>query len=186
MRITPLIAFMLLLLSVLSCRSNQEITKNFVGSDFLFDPVVSGWLGDSVMCIIETPKEVYAYKLKPKSSEQDMLIGEYAVDTVIGRLDVSYYAPLQFFLKDSANYILADESVKTPFSPNVGFEFINEKQEKVHILLAFNGNQLEVLYQGLVVVHKEFRNEYFLLRFVEKLLPENQFIKRKLLHNYQN
>lgn len=186
MRITPLFVFVLLVLSVLSCRSNQKITKTYVGSDFPFDAVVSTWLGDSVKHIIESPLAVHAYKLKPQCSKQDALVGEYAVDSVIGQLDISYYAALQFFLKDSANYILTDENVKTPFSPNLGFEFVGRKHEKVYILLAFNGNQLEVLYHGDIIAHKMFRNKYFLLRFTEKLLPENEFIKRELLHNHQN
>ena len=39
--------------------------------------------------------------------------------------------------------------------------------------------------QGKTVLHKQFKNEYFLLRFAEKLLPDNEFIQRELYRNRQ-
>ena len=87
---------------------------------------------------------------------------------------------LQFFLKDTANYVLIDESVKTPFSPNIGFEFIDRRHRKVSLLLGFNGNQLKIISQEQTVLHKRFKNEYFLLRFTERLIPNNEFIKSEL------
>lgn len=161
------------------------MTETFTGKDFLFDSIVKTWLGDSICEVLSSPIDVYAYKMRPKQSETDTLIADYAIDYVIGKLDKSCYAALQFFLKDTANYVLTDEQVKTPFSPNIGFEFINRKHEKVSLLLAFNGNQLKVIGQEQTILHKQFKNEYFLLRFAEKLLPQNEFIKRELYRNRQ-
>lgn len=187
MRISPLVLVTLLVLSAFSaCKSSRNMTETFTGKDFPFDSVVASWLGDSVCDALCAPSLVYAYKMRPQRAEADTLVGGYAVDYVIGRLDESCYAPLQFFLKDTANYVLGDEVVKTPFSPNIGFEFASPKHGKTYLLLAFNGNQLQIVNQGGTVLHKQFRNKYFLLRFAEKLLPDNEFIQRELYRNRQN
>ena len=187
MRISPLVLVTLLFLSVFSaCKSSRGVTETFTGKDFPFDSVVASWLGDSVCDALHAPSWVYAYKMRPKRAETDTLVGGYAIDYVIGRLDESCYAPLQFFLKDTANYILNDEVVKTSFSPNIGFEFASPKYGKTYLLIAFNGNQLQIMNQGKTVLHKQFKNEYFLLRFAEKLLPDNEFIQRELYRNRQN
>lgn len=186
MRISPLILVTLLVLSAFStCKSSRNMTETFTGKDFPFDSVVAAWLGDSVCDAFHTPSWVYAYKMRPKRAETDTLIGGYAVDYVIGKLDESCYAPLLFFLKDTANYVLSDETVKTLFSPNIGFEFASPKYGKTYLLIAFNGSQLQVVSQGRTVLHKQFKNKYFLLRFAEKLLPGNEFIKRELYRNQQ-
>ena len=75
--------------------------------------------------------------------------------------------------------------VKTSFSPNIGFEFASPKYGKTYLLIAFNGNQLQIMNQGKTALHKQFKNEYFLLRFAEKLLPDNEFIQRELYRNRQ-
>lgn len=187
MRISPLVLVALLFLSAFSaCKSSRGVTGTFTGKDFPFDSVVAAWLGDSVCDALHAPSFVYAYKMRPKRAETDTLVGGYAIDYVIGKLDESCYAPLQFFLKDTANYVLNDEVVKTPFSPNIGFEFASPKHGKTYLLIAFNGSQLQIVSQDRIVLHKQFRNKYFLLRFAEKLLPDNEFIQRELYRNRQN
>lgn len=181
MKISPVIFIFLSIFSALSaCKSSQDMAKTFKEQDFPFDSLITGWLGDSICEVFYEPSGVYAYKMRPTYAETDTLIGGYAVDYLIGRLDESCYAVLQFFLKDTANYVLTDESVKTPFSPNIGFEFIDRRHRKVSLLLGFNGNQLKIISQERTVLHKQFKNEYFLLRFTERLIPNNEFIKREL------
>lgn len=187
MRISPLLLVALLVFSAFSaCKSSRNVTETFTGKDFPFDSVVASWLGDSVCDALCAPSFVYAYKMRPQRSETDTLVGGYAIDYVIGRLGESCYAPLLFFLKDTANYVLGDEVVKTLFSPNIGFEFASSKYGKTYLLIAFNGSQLQVVSQDRTVLHKQFRNKYFLLRFAEKLLPDNEFIQRELYRNRQN
>lgn len=163
-----------------SCGSSHSLTEKITNQDLPTDSVVSMLLGDTISSFLYSPSAVYAYKMRPQKTETDTLIVDYAIDYLIGELDVSYYSILQFFLKDSSNYVLTNEKVKTPFSPNIGFEFVNHNQEKVYLLLAFNGNQLELIIQNQVILHRQFRNERFLLRFVWGLLPENEYIKSML------
>lgn len=186
MRISPItLVFLSFLSGISSCTSGRNMTETFTGKDFPFDSVVASWLGDSICNAFHAPSVVYAYKMRPQRAETDTLAGGYAIDRVIGKLDESYYTPLLFFLKDTANYVLTDEMVKTPFSPNIGFEFASHKYGKVLLLLAFNGNQLKVISQGKTILHKTFKNEYFLLRFTERLVPDNAFIKKELARNQQ-
>ena len=155
MRISPFVLISWLFLSAFSaCKSSRNVTETFTGKDFPFDSVVVAWLGDSVCDALQAPSWVYAYKMRPKRAETDTLVGGYAVDYVIGRLEESCYVPLQFFLKDTANYVLGDEVVKTPFSPNIGFEFASPKYGKTCLLIAFNGNQLQIVSQDRIVLLK--------------------------------
>lgn len=160
------------------------MTKTFREQDFPFDSLITSWLDNSICDVFYEPYRVYAYKMRPTYAPTDTTIGGYAIDYCIGRLDESYYAVLLFFLKDTANYVLTDENVKTPFSPNIGFEFIDRKNRKVSLLLGFNGNQLKIIYQEQTVLHKQFKNKYFLLKFTERLIPNNEFIKRELSCNH--
>lgn len=159
-----------------SCRSADNMTQRITGQVFQPDSSVVCLLGASTCETLYAPEAVLAYKMRPKQSESDTLIGQYAIDRRIGELDASCYSILQFFLKDSANYVLSDEWVKTPFSPNVGFTFINHDGNEVHLLLAFNGNQLQVVSEDQVLLHRLFRNERYLLRFALGLLPDNRYL----------
>lgn len=177
----------LLLLSLLtgaiilfSCKSNLHLINKVTNQSQPADSVVLNLLGDTISHMLFSPSVVYAYKMRPQKAENDTLIGTYAVDYLIGELDSSYYGILQFFLKDSTNYNWTDELVKTPFSPNIGFEFVGDNQEKIHLLLAFNGCLLEILSRDQVVLHQQFKNEHYLLRFAKGLLPQSKYINHLL------
>lgn len=167
-----------------SCKSGQDLTGKITGGDLPADSVVSNLLGDTLCRLLYAPSAVSAYKMRPQQADNDTLIATYAIDYSIGELDASCYSILQFFLKDSTNYVWTDELVKTPFSPNIGFEFTDANREKMFLLLDFNGNQMEIVVQNRIVLHRQFRNEHYLLRFAYGLLPENKYI-RSLLNTHK-
>lgn len=179
-----LLMFTLLTGSILltSCMSSRRAARKITSQDLPSDSIISTLLGDTVCHTLYSPSIVHAYKMRPQESERDTMIADYAVDYHIGELDASCYSILQFFLKDKVNYVLTDEIVKTPFSPNIGFEFIGSGQERVYVLLAFNGNQMKVISSNHSI-HKLFKNEHFLHRFAHSLLPDNSYINHLLNKN---
>lgn len=152
--------------------------------DFPSDPGVSDFLCDTVRDALFSPATVYAYKMRPQKTEKDTLVTGHAIDYTIGELDVSCYSILQFYLKDITNYVCTDEKVKTLFTQNIGFVFEGVNNEKVYLLLAFNGNQLEIVYRDSPILRCQFTNERYLLRFAYALLPENEYIEN-LLNTYK-
>lgn len=167
-----------------SCRSCRDATKRISCQDLPIDSVISTLLGDTVCSVLYAPSTVHAYKMRPQQADSDMLIAEYAIDFPIGELDASCYSILQFFLKDSANYVWTDEMVKTLFSPNICFKFTGKNENTVYLLLAFNGNQLKIVTKEKTILYRQFRNEHTLLRLTWALLPENKYIK-SLLNTYK-
>lgn len=168
---------------LLSCRSGDNLTQRITGQTFQPDSTVVRLLGANTCETLYAPAAVVAYKMRSRQSESDTLIGQYAIDRCIGELDASCYSILQFFLKDSANYVLSDEWTKAPFSPNMGFTFLNRDGGEVHLLLAFNGNQLQVMDGDQVVLHRLFRNERYLLRFAIGLLPDSRYLNALFKHS---
>lgn len=182
MKTIPIVVGFALLSILFSCKSSHCAMAKLTGESIPFDSAIHESLGDTICNVLSFPSSVYAYKMCPPKAGKDTLAAAYGVDSIIGKLDISYYAALQFYLKDSTNYILSDDFVKTPFSPNIGFEFVGHKKEKVYLLLAFNGNQLKVLTPERTIWHRQFKNEYFLLKFASLLLPTNEYIRKKLSH----
>lgn len=178
--VTVVLAMLASTVFLFSCRSSQELPGRITCRDLPTDSAVSSLLGDTVCNVLYAPSVVYAYKMRPQKTENDTLIAGHAIDYPIGELDASCYSVLQFFLKDSNNYVWTNEKVKTPFSPNIGFEFTGEKQRKIFLLLAFNGYQLAIATQDQVLLHRQFKNEHYLLRFAWSLLPDNKYIKNLL------
>lgn len=167
-------AFMLCISTCFSCKSQSDLSA-FTYKNLPKDTTLNRLWGDSIAEVINNPTWIRAYKMRPARTEQDTLIGGYAVEHPIGTLDMTYASPLMFFLNDSLNYNLSDDKIKTPFTPTIAFEF-QQKRKSVFVVISFNGNQLAMIYKDREIIRKQFFNPRYLLRLSLGLQPDNEYL----------
>lgn len=167
-------AFMLCINACFSCKSQNDLSA-FTYKNLPKDTTLNRLWGDSISEIINNPTWIKAYKMHPAPTEQDTLIGDYAVEHSIGVLDMTYASPLMFFLNDSLNYNFSDNMVKTPFIPTIAFEF-HQKRKSVFVVISFNGDQLAMIYEDKEIIRKQFLNPRYLLRLSLGLQPDNEYL----------
>ncbi len=161
------------LLIFLSCNNQKQLIESSVIKP---DSTVSDFYGKEISNIIFSPEKVKVYKIRPKTKADSTIkiIGNFAVDSLLGELDKSYYSILQFMLHDSTNYRFDSLINKCQFSPHIAYEF-SKNNKKASILLNLGCKQWGVSYKD-TVFYEENNCEYKLLRFTHLINTNDKYI----------
>ncbi len=140
------------------------------------DSTVVAFYGKEISNIIFSPEKVNFYKIRPKTKNDSVknLIGEFAIDSLVGEIDSSYYSILLFMLCDSTNYKIDTAINKCHFSPYVAYEFIKH-QKRVSVLLNLGCQQWGIAYKD-TMFYEENNCENKLIRFTHSIIPKDKYI----------
>ena len=161
------------ILVFISCNTQKHLITNSI---IIPDSTVVNFYGKEITDILFSPEKVKIYKVRPKTKADStvQIIGEFAVDSLLGELDKSYYSILQFMLHDSTNYRFDSSINKCQFSPYIAYEF-SRQQKKVSVLLNLGCKQWGVAYKD-TMFYEENNCEYELVRFTHLIVPKNKYI----------
>lgn len=153
------IAVILVSVVMASCAFSSTRSRKISLVKSLPDSLISSQLGETLTDILLNPTTITLYRVKGKEvigKDDYVLEPHYVRDTLIGVLSTDFASVLEFILiTDESNYSTDTVMVKSPYMPQLEFEFAKKKQV-AHILLSTSDFSWTVVYDG----KKQFNHNY--------------------------
>lgn len=169
------LVFCLTMFSV-SCQAFPLKKTKAIDLQLCPDSTMIANLGTSVADLLFNPTTVtcYTIKGKVKTEENDFVLEPHFVkDSIVGVLSDNMVAILNFSLiADGENYHNDSILVKSPYMPQLGFEYAN-KTITANVLISFSDLSWTLIFDG----KKQFNYNYFDTRALEKIY--NALIKKE-------
>lgn len=139
------------------------------------DSLVSTQLGTTLSDILLNPSTITLYSVKGKeetSKEDFVLEPHYVRDSLIGVLSSDLAAILEFILIcDESNYVNDTIVVRSPYMPQLEFEFAKKKQA-AHVLLSTSDFSWTVVYDGKKQFNYNYKDNGAIERFCEMIMKK--------------
>lgn len=178
-----LIACIMASFSLCVCANGGKKTneKPICAEWLLPDSLAYSKLGKRLATILFSPQKVNCYYLvgKEKIDKNDVEIEtNFVRDTLLGKLDVSEIAVLQYsLLKPSKSYKKSDGAiVMSPYMPILEFEFI-KKKEKAHVIISMSDMTWSIIFDDKKQFNFPYANGELVAQFCNYYVYKYKSIK---------
>ena len=149
------------------------------------DSVMAGKMSDTIRTALMNPTKVEMFKMSAKKvTPSDERLGLYVVDSLLCKLDKSYYSVFQFYLSDHNNFILDTSASKAYFEPTYAIRF-TKGNDVISVVVALNCNQLAILHNDIECTTIQAKNPRFLVAYLAAIF-RNDYVDFMMSHTNNN
>lgn len=160
----------------MSCKAFPPKGKQ-VNAAFIPDSAMCARLGNTVADVLFNPTKIVCYSLTGKAEveKEDVEIeSHYVRDSEIGVLSSKMLPVLPFILTtDEANYSRDSIQVKSPYMPQLEFEFI-KKNVQAHVLISLSDYSWTLIYDGKKQFNYNYQNKRAITRFCDMIIKQKE------------
>lgn len=150
---------------------------------FMPDSAVYKSLGKSLSEILFSPTKVRVYSLKGVENvgKNDVEIEDHFVrDTLVATLDAKQIALLQYLLlANEENYKNDSVRVRSPYLPQLEFEFVKKKDQTAHVVVSLSDRTWTVVYDDKVQFNWNYANKELVARFCDYFIKKGNAIRKE-------
>lgn len=171
------------LLSVLAtaCTTYAKSPVKATNAIIQMDSVMVDKINDTICSAILKPNKVEIFKMSTKKvTPSDERLGMYVVDSLLCKLDRSYYSIFQFYLSDHNNFIFDTSASKAYFEPTYAIRFTKGK-DIISVIVALNCNQLSIIHNDIERIRIQTKNPRFIVSYLAAIF-RNDYIDFMMSH----
>lgn len=171
-----------LVITIPSCNAKTPKGGQF---DPMFSPdsIVYKSLGKTLSEILFSPTKVKVYSLKGVENvgKNDVEIEDHFVrDTLITTMDAKQVALLQYLLlSNEENYKNDSMQIRTPYLPQLEFEFTKKKGQTAHVVVSVNDRTWTIVYDDKVQFNWNYANKKLVIRFCNYFIEKGRKQKKE-------
>lgn len=141
------------------------------------DSLIATQLGTTLSDILLNPTTITLYSVKGKeetNKDDYVLEPHYVRDSLLGVLSADLAAIFEFILiSDENNYVTDSVVVRSPYMPQLEFEF-SKKKQVAHVLLSTSDFSWTVVYDGKKQFNYNYKDNGTIERFCEMIMKKQK------------